>query len=430
MNKQFDIIIPTMWAAKDFLKSLEKYISYDSVRSIIIIDNNKSRKPKTDLLRNNKIQIIDYGFNTYVNPAWNEGVYVAKSNLLCIANDDIIIDESIFKMVYNHNLKTGDLVGVNLRGYHDNYKIDDYIETDEKIVYLNYDRTRPIGSQAWAFGICMFMQKDTYCQIPSLYKVWFGDDYLAQKAKKIYALNTNRIKGTISETLKRHDHKTDIHKRLILDCKNLIRFDHFENGKNWDIPKNMISANYEQTPNNVLESEYNKARNVVSDINENVHILYDLAKECTHVTEMGVRTGVSTRALLYSGVNKLISYDLNLDSKVESLFKYARSIGRDAEYIKADVLKIEIEETDLLFIDTYHTYSQLKQELQLHGNKARKYLAFHDTMTFGLTGENTKERNGLLSAIIEFIIKNPQWRFKVYKTNNNGFTVLERVMNK
>jgi hypothetical protein len=217
---------------------------------------------------------------------------------------------------------------------------------------------------------------------------------------------------------------------LILDCKNLIRFDHFENGKNWDIPKNMISANYEQTPNNVLESEYNKARNVISDINENVHILYDLAKECTHVTEMGVRTGVSTRALLYSGVNKLISYDLNLDPKVESLFKYARSIGRDAEYIKADVLKIEIEETDLLFIDTYHTYSQLKQELQLHGNKARKYLAFHDTMTFGLTGENTNERNGLLSAIIEFIIKNPHWRFKVYKTNNNGFTVLERVMNK
>jgi hypothetical protein len=63
----------------------------------------------------------------------------------------------------------------------------------------------------------------------------------------------------------------------------------------------------------------------------------------------------------------------------------------------------------------------------LHGNKAKKYLAFHDTYTFGLTGEVGNDRKGLMTAIIEFMIQNPHWKFKTHKTNNNGFTILERT---
>ena len=46
----------------------------------------------------------------------------------------------------------------------------------------------------------------------------------------------------------------------------------------------------------------------------------------------------------------------------------------DFLFTEADVLKIEIEETDLLFIDTYHAYQQIKGEFELHGNKAKKYI--------------------------------------------------------
>jgi hypothetical protein len=35
---------------------------------------------------------------------------------------------------------------------------------------------------------------------------------------------------------------------------------------------------------------------------------------------------------------------------------------------------VEIEETDLLFIDTCDIYGQLQQELRLHAAKVRKYL--------------------------------------------------------
>jgi len=83
----------------------------------------------------------------------------------------------------------------------------------------------------------------------------------------------------------------------------------------------------------------------------------------------------------------------------------------------------------MIFIDTLHTYEQLKQELKLHGNKAQKYIAFHDTHTFGLRGEIDNDNKGLLSAIIEFMMENPHWKFYKYKTNNNGLTILKREIN-
>lgn len=422
-----DIIIPTLWLPKDFLNALKKYIDNTLINKIIIIDNDQNNRPKSELLVNPKVELISYGRNIFVNPAWNEGYLKSKSDIIAIINDDITVEDSIFEMVKSFGIEDGDLIGVNLRGYENNFKIDDFIDTKEEIVKLNYVNTKPIGSQAWAFGICMFMLRKSYNIIPSLYQVWYGDDYLAQRAKNVYAINSNKIKGKISESLKSmHDPDSEISKRVELDSKNLIRFGHFKNSENWDIPNNIIRNNENKRKiKNVFESEYEKAKTQKSDINENVHILYDLAQECKHVTEMGVRTGVSTRALLNSNV-ELVSYDIELNRNVSDLFKFAINVGKKVSYKKANVLDIEIEETDLLFIDTLHTYEQLKQELKLHGNKARKYLAFHDTFTFGLKGE-IGGNNGLLSAIIEFLIENPHWRFKIYKTNNNGFTVLERV---
>jgi len=47
-----------------------------------------------------------------------------------------------------------------------------------------------------------------------------------------------------------------------------------------------------------------------SDINEHLVTLRDLAANCAHVTEFGVRKGVSTFALLHGQPNRLISYDI------------------------------------------------------------------------------------------------------------------------
>jgi len=424
-----DIVIPTMWMVRDFDQSLEVYTSHNNVNKIIVIDNNSKSRPQWSILGHNKIQLVSYNRNIFVNPAWNEGHYRATADVLGIINDDIVVSADVIHMISNFGFEPGDLIGVNLRGRQNNYRIDDYIDTAEEIVRLNYDDTKPIGGQAWAFGICMFMPRESYHEIPSLYQVWYGDDYLAQRAKRVFAINSNRIKGTISETLtKFKDPDSEINRRIELDSKNLLAFGHFKNSRNWDIPQNMINMYQQQrlAKNiNIFDQEYQWARTNVSDINQNVHILHDLAQQCKTVVEFGVRTGVSTRAFLATDVD-LSSYDILLDPGVERLFQIAQQQGKSAKYIKANVLDLDVEPMDLLFIDTLHTYEQLEKELELHGNKAKKFIAFHDTYTFGLRGEDGRDQRGLLTAIIEFQIKNPHWRFLIHKTNNNGFTVLER----
>ena len=433
-----DVVIPTMWMVKNFDQALEIYVNHDKIAKVIVIDNNRKSRPQWSVLNHVKVELVSYNKNIFVNPAWNEGYYRAQSHILGIINDDIVVSADVIDMVSDFPFQAGDLIGVNLRGRQNNYRIDDVIDTAEEIVRLNYDDTKPIGGQAWAFGICMFMMKESYQEIPSLYQVWYGDDYFAQRAKRVFAINSNRIKGTISETLtKFNDPDSEINCRIELDSKNLLAYGHFKNSKNWDIPQNMINMysrqrlakhsakKLEDPKSKVFDQEYHWARTNVSDINENVHILYELAQECKTVVEFGVRSGVSTRAFLASDV-QLLSFDIELHPKVRELFLKAQAQGKSVQYIKANVLDIEVEPMDLLFIDTLHTYEQLQKELALHGNKARRYIAFHDTYTFGLKGEDGRDRRGLLTAIIEFQIKNPHWRFRIHKTNNNGFTVLER----
>jgi len=181
---------------------------------------------------------------------------------------------------------------------------------------------------------------------------------------------------------------------------------------------------------NFFEREYEQYRVIPSDINENLHYLHELALKCDHVTEMGVRTGISTRAFLNTNAT-LISYDFEYNSDVAMLFLKADEHEKKAKYIIADVRTVEIEETDLLFIDTWHCYEQLKIELALHHKNVRKYIAFHDTYTYGLIAEdNYNEKSpsglGLLPAIVEFMNENPQWKFKMNVTNNNGLMILEK----
>jgi len=180
-----------------------------------------------------------------------------------------------------------------------------------------------------------------------------------------------------------------------------------------------------------LQKEYQDACNTHSDINQHLPILLEAAQECDHVTEMGVRSGASTRAFLYADPKKYIAYDLYLDQEVNKLFEYCKSIGKDYNYIESDVLKIEIEKTDFLFIDTYHCYEQLSQELKLHAKNVNKYIGFHDTFTYGRVGENLSDQNfagtkGIMYAIEEFLNENKDWKIVHDVDYNNGLIIIQK----
>jgi hypothetical protein len=172
----------------------------------------------------------------------------------------------------------------------------------------------------------------------------------------------------------------------------------------------------------LLEFNYNFACTNRSDINEHIPVLTEYANECNHITEFGTRTGVSTWAWIASSAKTIRCFDIdevvdkNLEVHKEALKKLDKDFTFNCVSTIAD--KLDIEPTDLLFIDTNHTYEQCSKELKLHAHKVKKYLIFHDTATC----------SEVVKAINEFIEANKEWKIKEILTNNNGLTVLERII--
>jgi hypothetical protein len=179
----------------------------------------------------------------------------------------------------------------------------------------------------------------------------------------------------------------------------------------------------------IAEIKYTQACTRGSDINEHLPTLRSYSEFCDHITELGVRGIVSTWAFLIAKPKKLVSVDIispdDQGGNLQEVYDAANELGVEFQFILGDDLRMDIEETDLLFIDTNHVYDQLIQELNLLSYKARKYIIMHDTYTFGSHGMDGGP--GLLQAINEFLQVNTEWKIAEQFFNNNGLTVLSRV---
>jgi hypothetical protein len=173
-----------------------------------------------------------------------------------------------------------------------------------------------------------------------------------------------------------------------------------------------------------INKYFDTAKTTHSDIWQHMDKLREYAEKCDHITEMGVRTVVSTWAFLAAKPKRLVSYDI-VDCPVDDVRRLAAANGISFEFIKTSTIdpSLDIEETDLLFIDTDHTYRQLSQELDQHAHKARKYIALHDTVTFR---DECCGEEGLWRAVQE-LINTGDWIMCEHFSHCNGMTFLERV---
>jgi hypothetical protein len=237
-----------------------------------------------------------------------------------------------------------------------------------------------------------------------------------------------------------------------------------------------------------IDGKYYYAANSISDINEHIPTLYEYAKNCEVIAEMGVRGVVSTWAFLKglndnkSDTKKLTCVDIE-DIDMTEAIRAGADAGIDVNFLKENSATVNFGyPIDLLFIDTWHNYGHLKRELEFHNSNVKKYIIMHDTTTFGTYGENLRllkeeaikravtemqmgkndlsvivnsvveevlirggdsnickltEKSGysysdvmrgLNQAVSEFLVNHPEWRTKVIFTNNNGLTVLERIL--
>lgn len=171
-----------------------------------------------------------------------------------------------------------------------------------------------------------------------------------------------------------------------------------------------------------------------SSIHEHIPTLLHLARMVDHITEFGTQLCASTAAFVRGEPKKLVTYDIMRHPTVDVIEAATKEHGvTEFVFKQEDTRTCVIEETDLLFIDTWHTYQQLLCELDRNGPKVRKFIAMHDTVSFGHYNEDKSVsaagKNGLWPAIEEYFLSTEgrkEWKIIEHWPNNNGLTLFMR----
>lgn len=200
--------------------------------------------------------------------------------------------------------------------------------------------------------------------------------------------------------------------------------------------------------NSIIYNKYNERCREPSDIYEHLPTLYEYSKKVNHITECGVRGVVSSYAfaagLIGNPNNRLIQVDLETNYSVSQFGNECSAEGIKCTFYQQSDLDCPIEQTDILFIDTWHVYGHLKRELARWHSYVNKYIIMHDTTVDEWQGEtirlnmNAQQQSaqsdipleeikrGLWPAVEEFLAAHPEWIIERRYTNNNGLTILTR----
>jgi len=160
-----------------------------------------------------------------------------------------------------------------------------------------------------------------------------------------------------------------------------------------------------------------------SNMQNEIRTIHRYACMCKHITEFGFGVGRSGSAILAAKPKKYITYDVRDYGPREQYKKLAEFEELDFEFILGDSTEVEIEPTEMLFIDSWHTFKQKTIELSKHVKKVSKFILIHDTRTCGHRGEDGTEP-GYLQAIKNFLLTNENWYLLEIDQTGNGICVL------
>jgi hypothetical protein len=210
---KYSVIIPTLWKSNRTDKLLKDLEECRYVDEIIIIDNASIYKTDRTI---DKIRMISFGENIYVNPAWNLGIKVAKNDLVALINDDINFNTNVFGVIDENILNQFGIVGMG----EDNYK-EQIDET--KGPYL--DVWKP-GVNDWGWGCFIMLNKKDWINIPENIKIWYGDNIIKDVNPSPKACLRNFKVETEMSTTSDEKEWDDVKKK---DYENFINY--LRNGK-------------------------------------------------------------------------------------------------------------------------------------------------------------------------------------------------------
>lgn len=163
----FTVTIPTMWKYEPFCRFLCDLVEHPLVGEVIIVDNDFKNRPKHEIFFHEKIKLIDFGRNIFVNLAWNLGILTAKYDKVCVANDDIAYDLKVFNRVNNNLTPSVGVIGLSV------LPCNDYTPDGE----IRISKWNP-GDNMFGFGMLFFVHKESFEAIPGGLDIYFGDNWV------------------------------------------------------------------------------------------------------------------------------------------------------------------------------------------------------------------------------------------------------------
>ncbi|MCH9626745.1 MAG: hypothetical protein S4CHLAM2_03730 [Chlamydiales bacterium] len=199
-----------------------------------------------------------------------------------------------------------------------------------------------------------------------------------------------------------------------------------------------------------IEARYQEScEDTRSDIYEHLPPLKQLASECSSVAEIGIRSVVSTWALL-CGLSEAasshktytrIELDLPPYQALSRVKTAAQTAGITYNFWLSNDMTINLPPVDLLFIDSLHTYCHLMHELEKFSPQVSRYIVLHETHGPWSARDDLKysgdfseydpsidrSKKGVWAAVVDFLSHHPEWCLYENRKNKNGLTVLKRT---
>lgn len=182
-----DIIIPTLMRCPiECLKySIEEAISNKFVENIFIIDNTGQQFKQNINLVSKKLYIFEMSENLYVNPSWNFGVSLSKSENILIMNDDLYVNSTIYN--YVDQIMQDQDVGLCSVETYVLKSLDRYLSTiDSFNNILTFNETfgfepKKHNISGWFF--CM--KRKLWKNIPENIKILYGDILIYNRIRRL-----------------------------------------------------------------------------------------------------------------------------------------------------------------------------------------------------------------------------------------------------
>lgn len=428
MKIKIAVCIPAFSNAENVKKCIDSVLkSNNEVYDItILLYNNSTKQEIIDICKEygfeyNFIHLFDYRINKGCAITWNDAieyVYFFNSNVfssLIILNDDIeFLNDGFLKFVdvALKNPNTPVITG-------DGYSIFSYSRfAYEKIGYFD-ENIRPAYFEDADFVIRI--QKLGLNEID----IRVGHNHLGSAS-----IPENNLRDEFENI-----HLPRTKKYYHSKWNNPVIYNGFP--VRYNMPFNRIEERYRisywerKRPHpaftNIKEpffayDRFEEIKRNSSDINEHTETIFNITKGCNTAVSLQIGKGDAAFSLLL-GCHLHISVDPNpSEDTINFLNDY---FGKKSIVIRQNTCEpIDIDNFDVLMVDSIHTAKNVEKELKAHAHKVNKFIIFHDTFLYGEVGDDGGE--GIKKPIYEFLSNNQEWKIIHEANNNNGLIILAK----